>query len=72
MEAFILAGLLFQVGAALSLTLISAISGVIDARRRSAFARDTADAAMVIALPIGARQAAPVSISRADTHSEAA
>lgn len=36
MEAFILAGLLFHVGAAATLTLVSAIAGLRDARRRAA------------------------------------
>jgi hypothetical protein len=35
MEAFILAGLMFHVGAAASLALISAIAGLRDARRRA-------------------------------------
>lgn len=34
MEEFILAGLLFHVGAAASLVLVSAVSGLIERRRR--------------------------------------
>lgn len=50
MDQFILAGLLFHVGAAASLALVSAISGLIDARRRKAAAAHVAvGTAMVIA-----------------------
>jgi hypothetical protein len=72
MEAFILAGLLFHVSAAASLTLVSAISGLMDARRRAArAAREPIVGAAVIAMPSSAR-AARAPVTRAPGQSEAA
>jgi len=71
MEEFILAGLLFHVGAAATLALVSAIAGAIDARRRNVAAGIAADTAAVIAMPIGTRSPHAVQSSAA-CHSEAA
>ena len=49
MEALILAGLLFHVGAAATLTLVSAIAGLRDARRRAARCTAARDAATNVA-----------------------
>jgi hypothetical protein len=52
MEEFILAGLLFHVGAAASLALVSAVAGMIDAhRRKPPAARAAVNTAEVIELP---------------------
>ena len=72
MEEFILAGLLFHVGAAASLALVSAVGGMIDVRRRkAAHSRTTTNSAEVIALPTTTRPArAPQ--REAESQSEAA
>jgi hypothetical protein len=59
MDEFILAGLLFHVGAAASLALVSAISGLIDARRRNAAtARGSSNTPAVIVLSARPRETA--------------
>ena len=71
MEEFILAGLLFHVGAAASLALVSAVAGIVDARRRkAASARAAVNNAAVIALP--SARPARAAQREAESHSKAA